>query len=179
MYISLVVMLVFVCGIGISLARSVQQIRVMIKPRGTGTGRPECAKCRYDVSGVLSIERLRCPECGSELLDVGILGRVGVENARQAIMNGIAGIVFLSLMLTVVGMGLVLALIVLSSDRIIWLFLIISTLVWVLLSLFGTMLAMRYRRRSIAMAELLAAENRAALEEKLRAAKSEVSVAVS
>lgn len=47
-------------------------IALIIKSRGRGLGFPSCGGCQYNLTGTIGAAS-RCPECGAEFVNVGIV----------------------------------------------------------------------------------------------------------
>jgi len=103
-FLSLALLLLFV------LVPLVAGIWLIVKSRSKGLGFPGCGHCRYDLSGTLGTIT-RCPECGSDLKQVGVLPAQSSKNKGTLA----AGILLLCVPLLCVGTGVVMSLMMRSS----------------------------------------------------------------
>src|SRR5688572_11413821 len=75
-------------------------IVLIVKSRRPGVGHPACGACHYDVTGTVG-SASRCPECGADLLSVGVLAPRGHRNRLMLWF----GIVLLGIPLTCAGVN--------------------------------------------------------------------------
>jgi len=76
-------------------------IALLFMSRRRGRGYPACGQCGYNVSGTLGTGAVRCPACGSDFAQVGVLPAVTRPN--RGVMW--IGIVLLALPVLCVGWG--------------------------------------------------------------------------
>ncbi len=79
-------------------------VLLIVFSRARGTAYPSCGRCGYDVSGSIG-SVTRCPECGSDFTEVGILPP---RRKRNPFMIG-AGVVLIVLPLGCFGSSLLFA----------------------------------------------------------------------
>lgn len=65
-----------------------------VDPKPAGTGFPRCPMCSFDVRG---LQKFECPECGSDLMQVGIIGACPPADTKQILDRGIAGALLLTI----------------------------------------------------------------------------------
>src|SRR5688572_1857227 len=87
-------------------------IVLIVKSRRRGLGYPACGTCHYNVTGTVG-NATRCPECGADLLTVGVLAPQGQRNTLMLWF----GIVLLAIPLSCAGLNAVAFLIAAPSVR--------------------------------------------------------------
>jgi len=80
--------MVSVFGIVFILALLTSAVLLIVFSRGKGKSYPSCGKCGYDVSGSVG-SVTRCPECGLEFTEAGIIPPGGKRNPIM-LLGGIA-----------------------------------------------------------------------------------------
>jgi hypothetical protein len=92
--ISMFLLSLFGLWVLVAFVRAFVQLHHAIKNKPLGRGFPSCPLCQYDVRNLRQFE---CPECGADLMEVGIVGAYPPLDNRSVLSRGIAGAILIAI----------------------------------------------------------------------------------
>lgn len=75
---------------------------LIIFSRRRGAGHPACGQCGYDLTATLKTESARCPECGMDLAEAGVIPAGGPKKRSTPML--VMGILLLLVCVTCIGL---------------------------------------------------------------------------